>query len=167
MCMANNFIRSGARAVGSRYRCFNFLFIKLAKNDRIFYFCKAKVIVFNTNLEQGNYRVARNFCGGLFLRIGDFLSFARINFATRTDWFFSLAINFCDFQKVPSTQHWWCFRFLLSTSNINSVTAFVCKTSYSLYTVLFLNKGVKVIYILSDISPSMCVNQCWINVKLP
>ena len=45
--------------------------------------------------------MARNFCGGLFLRIGDFLSFARINFAIRTDWFFSLGINFCDFQKVP------------------------------------------------------------------
>ena len=49
-----------------------FLFIKLAKNDRIFHFYKAKVIVFNTNLEQGNYRVARNFCGSLFLWIGHF-----------------------------------------------------------------------------------------------
>ena len=27
-------------------------------------------------------------------------------FAIRTDWFFLLRINFFDFQKVPSTQHW-------------------------------------------------------------
>ena len=26
-------------------------------------------------------------------------------FAIMTRWFFSLGINFCDFQKVPSTQH--------------------------------------------------------------
>ena len=42
-------------------------------------------------------RVARNFCGSLFLRIGDFLCFA--------------GTNFCDFQKLPSAQHWWYFRF--------------------------------------------------------
>ena len=41
------------------------------------------------------------FCGSLFLRIGDFLSFAETNL---TDWFFLLGINFCDFQKVRSAQ---------------------------------------------------------------
>ena len=47
------------------------------------------------------YRVARNFCGSIFLRIGDFFSVLRkLIFKTRTHWFFSLGINFCDFQKV-------------------------------------------------------------------
>ena len=52
---------------------------------------------------QGTYRVAQNFCGSLFLRIGDFLCFAGTNL---TDWFFLLGINFCDFQKVRSAQSW-------------------------------------------------------------
>ena len=51
---------------------------------------------------QGTYRVAQNFCGSLFLRIGDFLGFAETNL---TDWFSLLAINSCDFQKVRSTQN--------------------------------------------------------------
>ena len=50
---------------------------------------------------QGTYRVAQNFCGSLFLRIGDFVCFAGTNL---TDWFFLLGINFCDFQKVRSAQ---------------------------------------------------------------
>ena len=28
-----------------------------------------------------------------------------LTFVIRADWFFLLGINFCDFQKVPSTQH--------------------------------------------------------------
>ena len=51
---------------------------------------------------QGTYRVAQNFCGNLFLQIGDFLCFAGTNL---TDWFFLLGINFCDFQKVRSAQN--------------------------------------------------------------
>ena len=47
------------------------------------------------------YRVARNFGVSLFLRIRDFFSVLRKGiFKTRTRWFFSLRINFCDFQKV-------------------------------------------------------------------
>ena len=38
------------------------------------------------------FRVARNFCGNLFLRIGDFLR--ELIFAIRTDWFLLLGINF-------------------------------------------------------------------------
>ena len=38
------------------------------------------------------------FCGS----IGDILCFAETNL---TDWFFLLGINFCDFQKVRSTQN--------------------------------------------------------------
>ena len=50
------------------------------------------------------YLVVPNFCGSLFLRTGDFFSLLRkLIFATRTHWFFSLRINFCEFQKVPST----------------------------------------------------------------
>ena len=54
-----------------------------------------------TEESQGTYGVAQNFCGSLFLRICDFLCFAGTNL---TDWFFLLGINFCDFQKVRSTQ---------------------------------------------------------------
>ena len=44
----------------------------------------------------------RNFWGELFLRIGaDFLCFAELIFAIRTDWFFLLGINFCDFRNYP------------------------------------------------------------------
>ena len=46
------------------------------------------------------YCVAGNFCGSLLLQIGNFLCFA-----IKTDWFSLLGINFCDFHKVPSTQH--------------------------------------------------------------
>ena len=46
-------------------------------------------------------RVARNFCG-----LAIFCVLWELIFAIRTDWFFLLAINFWDFQKVPSTQHW-------------------------------------------------------------
>ena len=38
------------------------------------------------------------FCGNSFFWLGP-------------DWFSLLGINFCDFQKVPSTQHWLYFRF--------------------------------------------------------
>ena len=48
--------------------------------------------------------MARNFCGSLLLRIGDFFCVLReLIFAIRTDWCFLLGINFGDFQKVPST----------------------------------------------------------------
>ena len=57
------------------------------------------------------YRVARNFCGSLCLRIVDFWVLRELIFATRKDWFFLLGINFCHFQKAPSTQHWQYFRF--------------------------------------------------------
>ena len=33
-------------------------------------------------------------------------------FAIRTDWFFLRGINFCNFQKVPSTQHCIIFVFI-------------------------------------------------------
>ena len=46
------------------------------------------------------YRVARNFCG-----LAIFCVLRELILATRTDWFFLLGINFCDFQKVLSTQH--------------------------------------------------------------
>ena len=58
----------------------------------------------------------------LFLRIGDFCVLWELIFAIRTDWFFSLGSNFCDFQKVPSTQYpaLIIFSFLLSTCNRNT-----------------------------------------------
>lgn len=43
--MANNFIQSAAEGVGSRYRSF-------PKDDRMYYFIRHIVIVFNTNLKK-------------------------------------------------------------------------------------------------------------------
>ena len=46
-------------------------------------------------------------------------------FAIRTDWFFLLGINFCDFQTVPSTQFWEYFRFYwVRACNRNTVNIF-------------------------------------------
>ena len=47
------------------------------------------------------YRVERNFCGSLFLRIGDFCVLRELIFTIRTDWFFLLGIDFGDFRKYP------------------------------------------------------------------
>ena len=44
-------------------------------------------------------------CGTEFLRISDFLCFAELIFAIRTDRFFLLGINFCSFQKVASIEN--------------------------------------------------------------
>ena len=45
------------------------------------------------------------FAGVYFCGFAIFFVFRELIFAIRTDWFFLLGINFCDFQKVPSTQH--------------------------------------------------------------
>ena len=45
------------------------------------------------------------FVGGYFCRLAIFCVLLELIFAVRTDWFFLLRINFCDFQKVFSTQH--------------------------------------------------------------
>ena len=57
------------------------------------------------------YRVARNFAGVYLCGLFFFCVLRELLFATRKDWFFLLGINFCHFQKVPSTQHWQYFRF--------------------------------------------------------
>ena len=53
--------------------------------------------------------MARDFCGSIFLRTGDFFAGGGGGgggegqiFAIREDWFFLLGISFCDFQKVHS-----------------------------------------------------------------
>ena len=45
------------------------------------------------------------FVGVYFCRLVIFCVLRELIFAIKTDWFFLLGINFCDFQKVPSTQH--------------------------------------------------------------
>ena len=49
---------------------------------------------------QDVYRVAQNFCGSLFLQIGDFCVVQELIFVIRTGRFFLLGINFGEFQKV-------------------------------------------------------------------
>ena len=51
-----------------------------------------------------NYRVARNFCGSLFLRINDFCVFRELIFGIKTDCFLLLGINFCDFFLVHAIE---------------------------------------------------------------
>ena len=46
-----------------------------------------------------------NFVGVYFCGLASFCVLRELIFAVRTDWFFLLGINFCDFQKVPSSQH--------------------------------------------------------------
>ena len=41
----------------------------------------------------------------IFCGLASFCVLWELIFAVRTDWFFLLGINFCDFQKVPSSQH--------------------------------------------------------------
>ena len=61
------------------------------------------LLMVDTKQARWVYRVARNFCGSLFLRIGDFSVLRKLIFGIRTHWLFSMRINFCDFQKIPST----------------------------------------------------------------
>ena len=51
------------------------------------------------------YHVAQNCCWSLFLQICDFFVLQELIFAIRIDWFILTGINFCNFQKVPNTQH--------------------------------------------------------------
>ena len=62
-------------------------------------------IIQNGGILDIGYRLERNFCRSLFLRIGDFLCFRELIFAIGTDWFFLPGFNFCDFHKVPCTKH--------------------------------------------------------------
>ena len=45
------------------------------------------------------------YVGVYFGRLAIVCVLRELIFATKTDWFFLLEINFCDFQKVPSAQH--------------------------------------------------------------
>ena len=45
------------------------------------------------------------FAGLYFCGLAIFGVLQELIFAIRTDWFFLLGINSCDFQKVPSTRH--------------------------------------------------------------
>ena len=51
------------------------------------------------------------FAGVYFCGLAIFCVLRELIFAIRTDWFFLLGINFCDFQTVSSTQFWEYFRF--------------------------------------------------------
>ena len=84
--------------------------------------------------------VARNFCGSLFLRIIDFLCFAELIFAIRTDPFFLLGINFAVFRKYPALR---IFSLLLSTYNRNIYFQTINQYFVPQYTVLFLNESDK------------------------
>ena len=56
----------------------------------ISFYCNSRIV----------YRVEGNFCG-----LAIFCVLRKLFFVIRTDWFYMLGINFCEFQKVPSTQH--------------------------------------------------------------
>ena len=90
-------------------------------------FCKIEFVFLIFTLEVTYVRgctchVARNFCGSLFLRISDFLCFAELIFAIRTDPFFLLGINFAVFRKYPALR---IFSLLLSTYNRNILYIYI------------------------------------------
>ena len=65
------------------------------------------------------------FAGVYFCGLAIFCVLRELIFAIRTDWFFLLGINFCDFQTVPSTQFWEYFRFYwVRACNRNTVNIF-------------------------------------------
>ena len=92
-------------------------------------------------LRTRNYRVARNVCGSLFFGLAILCVLRERIFAIRTDWFFLLGINICDFQKVP-----------MPVPSIDNIFVFIeyVQQKYifsnnkpvpvSLYTVLILNQ---------------------------
>ena len=68
------------------------------------------------------------------LQTGDFGVLQEIRFVIRTDWFL-LGINFCNFQKVLSTQqNLTIFSFLLSMCNRNKYFQTINQTSCDLRT---------------------------------
>ena len=79
------------------------------------------------------------FAGVNFCALAIFCVLRELIFAIRTDWFFFLGINFCDFQKVPSTQV--CVRAIeIHIFKHYYGMRTLCKTSNSLYASLFLNE---------------------------
>ena len=58
-------------------------------------------IIQNGGILDIGYRLERNFCRSLFLRIGDFLCFRELIFAIGTDWFFLPDLIFAIFIKYP------------------------------------------------------------------
>ena len=67
----------------------------------------------------------KSFPGVYFCGLGLFLVLWELILAVRTDWLFSLRINFSDVEKVPSTQHFSIFLkylfILFIFSNITTV----------------------------------------------
>ena len=95
-----------------------------SRSGSAFYEHPPRFLVQPTVDECSYYRVARNFCGSLFLKIGnwrDFLCFAGTNFCDLDrlvfltwNWFFAK-------ERESRANHWQYFRpFLLSTCNGNT-----------------------------------------------
>ena len=84
-----------------------------------------------------SYRVARNFRGSLFLRIGDFCVLRELIWLSGTHWFFLQELIFAILRKYP----------VLSIDNIFVFFDYVqweyIFQTNSLYTVLFLNEADK------------------------
>ena len=72
--------------------------------------------------------------------------------AVRTDWFFLVGINFCDFQKVPNTQHWQYFRCYW----VRAIEMHIFKQYY----------GVRQYFIVNVSAPLWrMLNAKWLNYK--
>ena len=65
-------------------------------------FCESLV----SNLLLYGYTLWAEIAGVYFYGLVIFCVVRKLIIAVRTDWFFFLGINFCDFQKVPSTKNW-------------------------------------------------------------
>ena len=80
--MAKIFIQPAAGGAGARYR--SFPFIKLAKNDRMYYFMREKVIVFNTNLKKVTVNGKKKNYFSSFCNIAQSLAFLSHHFVTQS-----------------------------------------------------------------------------------
>ena len=86
------------------------------------------------------YRVARNFCTSLFLRISDFLCFGRTNFCDYDRLVYLSGIYFLRFSKSTQYPALMIFSFLLSTCNRNTYFQVVIEQTWFLSTVFLYSK---------------------------
>ena len=79
-----------------------------------------------------------SFAGIYLCGLAIFCVLTELIFAIRTDWLFLLTINFCHFQKVPSTQHWHYFRFYW----VRAIEMYIFKQYYGVSQYFFIYRFV-------------------------
>ena len=105
-----------------------------SRSGSAFYEHPRRFLVQRTVDECSYYRVARNFCGSLFLKIGDwrdFLCFAGTNFCHLDRLVFLTGNWFFAKERESRANHWQYFRpFFLSTCNGNTYVKTTLRFAY-------------------------------------